>query len=325
MKYGKTELSEDTINWLLESNPWTKYGTLTKLLDRPINEDEVKEVKRELLTDSLVVNLKKDAAQWFPYLPKRHDDSKLSHYKLRMLADLGLNTDELKEIVEKLKTHKKDGLFQIRQELPIKDAQKESEDNQIWNALPCDSPLLTYILLKLNTNDTDAKESLEYFKKSWETTEGWFCNLSFVKGQFKKHKIGCPIYGLQCLEIFSLFPELHNSKEVLNAFEPLKYHKELGQNLYYFGRSKKFWTLKYPYIWYNALYIGDVLSRFKVFKDSELLKEIIDWIENSFDNDGKITPTSMFREYKDWDFSDKKSPSPWLTFICYIILKRFYS
>lgn len=328
MTFGKSELTKNTLEWLLNSNPWTKYRVLTDLKEKTLNDPEVMKAKEELLQDPKILELIEKAREWFPYQPKRHDDSKMSHYKLRMLTDFGLSISDpgMEEIENKLKAHKDldKGLFQIRQEIPEKGAEKEREGKSVWNALPCDSPLLTYILLKLNPDDPDINESLDFFKKSWETTEGWFCNLSFVKGQFKKYNIGCPMFGLMSLEIFSLIPELHDSKYVLNACEPLKFHKELGKSLYYFGRSKKFWSFKYPYVWYNALYIGDILSRFKCFKDNDILKEIISWIEDSFDDEGKITPTSMFREYTAWDFSNKKSPSPWITLMCYKILKRYY-
>ncbi|MDA3850385.1 MAG: hypothetical protein PF447_03855 [Spirochaetaceae bacterium] len=46
-----------------------------------------------------------------------------------------------------------------------------------------------------------------------------------------------------------------NEGLIRRAIEPLIYHRELGKSLYYFGRSKKFWTFKYPFVWYNALYI----------------------------------------------------------------------
>lgn len=110
-----------------------------------------------------------------------------------------------------------------------------------------------------------------------------------------------------------------------NALEPLIYHKDYGKSMYYFGRSKRFWSFKYPYIWYNALYIGDVLSRFEAFKDEPVLKDVVSWIIESQDDEGKFVPTSMFRPYKEWDFANKKEPSPWMTFLSYRILKRYYS
>ena len=318
-------LKKNSIEWLLESNPWTRYRTLIDLLDKPETDIEVMDAKKQLLENEQINNLVLESSKWFPVLPKRHDDAKMSHYKLRMLADFGLTSDDrlIKDIITKIKEHKENNLFAIRQELPDRNRDKV-QSFETWHALPCDSPLITYILLALGDNSEEVLETVDFFRGEWEKKEGWFCNLFFVKSQFKKLQIGCPMAGLMFLEIMSSFDYNNKSDYLLNAYEPLKFHKEYGKSLYYFGRSKKFWTLKYPYVWYNALYIGDVLSRFKAFREEELLKEIIEWIIDCQDDEGKYTPTSMFREYKGWDFANKKEPSPWITFLAYRILKRYY-
>jgi len=95
----------------------------------------------------------------------------------------------------------------------------------------------------------------------------------------------------------------------------LKYHKQLGKSLYYFGRSKQFWTFKYPFVWYNALYLSDVLSRFLFIKKSPLLKDCVDWIVDAQDEYGRFKPASIYMPYLGWDFGNKKQPSPWITFL----------
>lgn len=310
-------------DWLLNSDSYTRHKTITDLLDIPKEDDIAVSSKKELLKDPLIVRLINESSQWFPSLPKRHDDATMSHYKLRMLADFGLDNSvpEIQQIIKKLKSYKKAEMFAIRQQLPDKNISKDEE----WFALPCDSPLLTYILIALGDKSEEVNIAVENLKKYWLTSEGWFCNLFFVSSQFKKLRIGCPIAGLMSLEVFSMYPELHSFGIVKNAFEPLDFHRNYNKSIYYFGRSKRFWSFKYPFVWYNAFYMAEVLTRFKRFKNSDLLKEIIIWIEQAFDNEGRITATSMFRSYKEWDFANKKSPSPWLTFLAYRILKRYYA
>ena len=82
--------------------------------------------------------------------------------------------------------------------------------------------------------------------------------------------------GLMALQVFSRIPELKESEFARNACAPIKFHKDSGKSLYYFGRSKKFWTLKYPFVWYNALYLAGVLTRFESLKNYELVKELIE-------------------------------------------------
>lgn len=72
------------------------------------------------------------------------------------------------------------------------------------------------------------------------------------------------------------------------------------------------------------MYLADVLTRFDFLKDEPVVKELIDWIIDSQDENGRFKPTSVFMNYKGWDFADKKNSSPWITFLCCRILKQYY-
>lgn len=58
------------------------------------------------------------------------------------------------------------------------------------------------------------------------------------------------------------------------------------------------------------MYLADVLTRFDFLKKEKLVKELIDWIEKSQDENGRFKPTSMFIDYKGWGFANKKESSP---------------
>jgi len=324
----KNRLRVDPLPWLLESNPWTKYRVLIDLMEFSITSKQALEAKKELIEAPYIKSLIADTAQWFPAAATRHNDPKLSHYKLRVLSDFGLtvNDDGINEIINKACKHTENGLFSFRQELPEKKKgfQKADPDADEWHALPCDSPLITYCLLRMGHKTDQVIHSIELIKEKWNNDKGWFCHFFFVEGMYKKLQIGCQMAGLMALELFSLIPELKESEYSKYAYEPIRFHREYGKSMYYFGRSKKFWTLKYPFVWYNALYLAEVLTRFDFLKDDELVGELIHWIEVSQDDEGKFTPTSMFMNYKGWDFANKKEPSPWVTYLCCNILKRYY-
>lgn len=325
----KTALKGEPIPWLLDSNAWTRYRTLTDLLELPSDSPKVCKAGAELRADAKVKNHIASASQWYPDRYTRHNDPKISHYQLRMLIDFGLTVEdkEIEAIVKQAVAHRENGLFAMKQELPTtgKAQPSSSSAEEEYHALPCDSPFITYTLLYAGARTPDVTHSVKLIKEHWDSCQGWFCHFPFVNSMFKKVQMGCPMAGLMALEVFSLFPELKESIYARNAYEPIRFHREYGKTLYYFGRSKKFWTLKYPYVWYNALYMADVLTRFEFLRDEELLKELIVWIENSQDGEGRFTPTSMFRMYKGWDFANKKTPSPWITYLCCSILKRYYS
>jgi hypothetical protein len=324
----KNKLNADPIPYLLQSNPWTKYRTLIDLLEVPKDAEKVKKTYEELTQNQQIQTLITEINEWFPQSITRHNVPYLSHYKFLMLAEFGLEKTEgeIPEIIKTVTSHVDKNSFSIRQTLPQKGEGFSKPDPQAdeWHAMPCDSPLITYSLLLLGHKDEQVQKSIESLNKFWETKQGWFCHFFFVDGQFKKHKIGCPMAGLMALQVFSQVPELKESVYAKNAYEPIKFHRAFGKSIYFFGRSKKFWTFKYPFVWYNALYLADVLTRFDFLKDEELVKELVKWIETAQDENGRFKPTSIFMPYKSWDFGNKKEPSPWITFLCCRILKRWY-
>jgi len=325
------KLNSNPITWLLESNPWTKYKTLVDLLDQPPSSKEAIAAKNELRRDPRIAALVSEASEWFPTALKRNNDPKLCYFKLRMLSDFGLGVEDkgIEEIARKATEHLEKDMFAVRSLLPKRTKRGEEPVKydpytDEWHASPCNSPIITYSLLRLGFNNAQVERAVAALREEWNTTQGWFCHFHFVESQFRKLAIGCPMAGLMALEVFSQIPDLKESAYSRNAYEPLKFHREYGKSVYYFGRSKKFWTFKYPFVWYNALYLADVLTRFEFLKNEDLVRELIEWIEDSQDEDGRFKPTSMFMAYKGWDFANKKEPSPWITFLCCRVLKRWY-
>ena len=45
------------------------------------------------------------------------------------------------------------------------------------------------------------------------------------------------------------------------------------------------------------------------------MKEMTEIVRAKADNQGKYTPESEWKAWKDWDFGQKKQPSRWLTFL----------
>jgi len=324
----KKKLKKDPIPWLLESNLWTKYKTFTDLLGISSSAKEVKKIEHELNKNQLINCLIKETLKSINNVLTRHNDPKIWFYKLRMLIDFGLTIKNagIREIISQVIIHLEDGMYAAKEILPEKGKGFVKPDNNVneWHSLPCDSPIIIYSLLCSEYKSKQLLKAIDKLKDKWSTPAGWFCHFFFVEGQFKKFQIGCPMAGLMALEVFSLIPELKESQYAKNAYEPLKFHKELGKSIYFFGRSKKFWTLKYPFVWYNALYLAEVLTRFDFLKKEKLVKELVNWIEQSQDENGRFRPTSIFLPYKNWDFGNKKEPSPWITFLCCRILKRWY-
>jgi len=145
----KTKLKKDPLPWLLEGAPWTRYNTLIELLDLPLSHEDVRKAKQDLLGHSIVMKLASEAYDWFPLSITRHNDPTLCYYKLRMLADFGLSKDDgqLAKLIEKAARYKENNLFAVRVCIPEETTGYPKPDPHAteWHALPCDSPLITYI------------------------------------------------------------------------------------------------------------------------------------------------------------------------------------
>lgn len=332
MDFWQKRLNGDPVPWLLSSNPWTKNATMINLLNISPASLEAEEAKEKLLEHPLVIEQIKETEQWLTKAASRNSDPNISYFKLRMLSDYGLSINDtgIEQIIKKAVSHNIGGMFAVRGRTP--DMQQQRKDYvahdpyaDIWHISPCNSPIITYSLIKLGYMSEEVIHAVNALRDKWDSPQGWFCHFFFVESQYKRLQAGCPMAGIMALDVFSLIPELKESEYAKNAFEPILFHKNYGKTLYYFGRSKNFWTMKYPFVWYNALYLADVLTRFEFLKGNELVENLVKWIESSQDENGRFKATSVFLPYKKWDFGSKKEPSPWITYSCCKILKQWYS
>jgi hypothetical protein len=296
------------------------------LTDIPKDSDELAKARQQLIEHPLIKRLIKDSLANGEFILSGDDKCLMPHQKLRILIDFGMNNRDIqiKPILDNLKSKFDKGRYLIKQQVPKSENTYGINNN--WITLSCEAPIITYMLLKSGENSSEVISSVNTFKTYWSTKLGWFCDMFSINNQYKKLNIGCPMAGLMSLEIFSQLPSLEKTGILKNAFEPLKFHREYKKTLYYFGRSKRFWTFNYPFVIYNALYMADVLSRFKIFRNEELYKELISWIEYNLDNNNdKIKANSSNQDNYQKEINGYNEPSPWLTYLALRILKRHYS
>ena len=90
--------------------------------------------------------------------------------------------------------------------------------------------------------------------------------------------------------------------------------------MFYMGTD--FRKLKAPAMWYDIVSVVDVLSHFEAVRTYERFVEMATMIKNKQDINGLFTPETVFQKFKGWDFGQKKSPSPYLTYLCCRIFQR---
>jgi hypothetical protein len=149
----KTRLKGDPLPWLLSSDPWTRYRTLKDLVPES-EETSMEEAYREMIQNEAISRLAWETKDWMSVAPTRNNDAKISYFKLRILADFGINwTDmDLGKTVDKATEHVLENMFAVRGALPKKPGKGEKYEKpdptaDVWHISPCNSPAITAALL----------------------------------------------------------------------------------------------------------------------------------------------------------------------------------
>lgn len=318
---------DNIINWLFEGPSWVKYRTKLDLLDQSGNDSEVINTRAEVLKDKQIIDLISELKNWPGYELKNHNDAAHPIHKFLFLADIGLKyTDPgMKTIIGNIIEHRSDeGLIQTFIHVP---KYFGGADEGKWTWMLCDAPAILYSLIKLGLKENKIIRNAVGYLASLVSDNGWRCIVSKdnkFRGPGKKDD-ACPYATLLMLKLLSQYDEFRDSSESKIGAETLfnlwEKSKDLHPYLFYMGTD--FRKLKTPLVWYNILHVVDVLTLFPSLKNDTRLKEMNDIIISKADNLGKFTPESIYIKLKDWEFSQKKEPSRWLTFLVKRIQKRF--
>ena len=287
------------IDWVLNSHePWTRYRSRIDLLDYPVANAQVLNIRQEMLEHPLISNLIQKATSWPGYAIKRHNDAKHPIYAFTTLADFGVQVNDpgMAPAIEAMLAHQSpEGMFQTYMHLYRRFT---GLDGEHWTWMACDSPIL-YVLLAMGLGeDKRVQKALDYILGTVQVN-GWRCGASRMLGNFKgpgNREAPCPIVNVLNLKAIAMVPELIESEAAKTGTEMLLRHWEQRDQIkhYMFGIGTDFRKLKYPFIWYDILHVCDVLSRFPhVHGDSRFL-EMITTIEDQADEDGRYTANSMY-------------------------------
>ena len=100
------------------------------------------------------------------------------------------------------------------------------------------------------------------------------------------------------------------------------WENSLEQHPYMFYMGTDFRKLKAPSCWYDIVSVAGVLSKYEFMRNDPRFLEMVAHIKSKQDKEGFFTPESVYLKLKDWDFGQKKVPSPYLTYLCYRIFER---
>ena len=304
--------------------PWVVYRSLIDLAGLPEQDPQVLAAKARLLEHPLVKSLVDELQTWPGQVLNSHKSAGQLYHKLEFLADLGLKKDDadFSGLIEKLSSHRsEEGLFQLNTNIPVHFG-GTGQDQMAW-AL-CDAPLLLYAAARMNLAPEDEIARGRAFLLGLVRENGWPCKVSKELGNFRgpgRKEDPCPYANLIMLKLLSAFPEHQESRETRIGAECLLglWENSREKHPFMFFMGTDFRKLKAPFIWYDILHVAEVLTRFRFILQDKRLHDMVSVINAKADGDGLFTAESQWKAWQDWDFGQKKKPSPWLKFcVCRI-------
>lgn len=314
--------------WLLsEGMPWVRYRALLDLLDRPEEDPEVLAARQAMIEHPHIQNLIAELTAWPGYPLKRHNDAKHLMHKLATLADFGVRASDpaMAAILEEVMAHQApEGAFQIATIVPKAFG---GTDTEAWTWMLCDAPTVLYVLLAMGLGDDPRVHAAVDHLASLIRDNGWPCAVSPELGKFRgpgRKDDPCPYANLIALKALAQVPEILGNEACHIGAETLLWHWEhqKERKVYMFGIGTDFRKLKYPFVWYDILHVSDVLTHFPLARQDLRLQAMVSELAAQADDQGRFTAGSMYRAWKEWEFANKKVPSPWITFLAWRVLRR---
>lgn len=301
--------------------PWIQFLLQS---NTPENSTMRNMYKSQTLSHPQVQSLITTCLDWPDPPLKRHNDAKHALHQMHILLDFGLdrNDEPIQHIANQIMEHQaEEGPF-LSQNLIPKHFGGSGEPSFSW--LLCDTPLLLHFLIQAGYRDEpDVQSAIDHLASMADET-GWRCKGSFPKfhGPGNRNDF-CPFANLISLKVFSQLPEYHHEKFILDAIDSIFWHwlNTEERKVYLFAMGTHFRRLKYPLIWYDILDVCHTLSYFPHAHHHAVYQEMMALILEKQQPSGGFIPESVFLNFKDWDFGQKKVESPMLTWKVYEMLK----
>ncbi len=324
-----TSLKADPIPWLMaQEYPWVRYRTQIDLLELPESDPAVTAARSKMLDHPLVKGLIAEASAWPGDPLTRHNDAKHPIHKLTLLADLGLKREDpgMAQIVTALMQHQSpEGAFESLLLVPVAFGGSGVETLS-W--MLCDSPTVLHALLRFGVEDDHPAitQALVHLA-SLIQENGWPCTASTEFGGFRgpgRKDDPCPYATLIAVKALSASKDARFQAAIADGAEMLLHHWENQgeRKQYMFGIGSTYRQPKAPFIWYDILHVLDTLSRIHAVHTDPRYLEMLGELSAAQDEHGCFKAGSVWMAWKDWEFGQKKAPSPWITLLALRIIKR---
>jgi len=313
-------MSNEFIDWLLEGPSWIAYRTRRDLLNQPEDDVDVRATRQAMLKDPLIQTLLAGSPL------KNHKAAGHLLHKISFLADVGLTTNDppIAQLVEHILEYQApEGPFQVLMNIPQHYGGSGKEQ---WAWMLCDAPVVLYALVKFGVDAPEIHTGFAHLA-SLIRDNGWPCAVAPEFGKFRgpgRKADPCPYANLVMLKALSQYPEGADRMVVQTGAEALLtlWEQRRERKPYLFAMGTDFAKLKAPFVWYDILHVAEVLTHFSWLHDDERLQGMIRLIQAKGNEQGQYTAESIWRDWKSWDFGQKRQPSPWITLLVQRLLKR---
>lgn len=307
------------------SEPWLQYAVRLNLRDEA--QETLLHLREEALSDPKVKAFLNDVSDYHAIIVSGHKNPALPIHKLLFLLDLGLDiaVPEIDTAIKQILSHKDEhGVYQSAVNIPMHFG-GSGQDTFGWS--PCDAPLLLRALCETKINYVSSiKPGVDYLI-SLNRSNGFPCACSKELGKWRgpgRKEDPCPYATLIFLKLLLATPDYAKSELVLQSARNLLDLWETSRvsHPYMFYMGTDFRKLKASALWYDIVSVCDALSQVDGIENDPRFLEMLDIIRAKQDKDGVFTPESVYLKLADWDFGQKKKPSPFLTYLIRRIFKR---
>jgi hypothetical protein len=334
-------LGDDPRPWLRASEePFARWVAGTRLDDRPAEDGEVGDAHRATLAHPAVRGVLDRVGSWSDPV-RSHSSPSFAPNLLALLADLGVSgaddLDGVDELLDALLQHRTpDGRFEsfatfMRQPEPA------------WSSLACDHYAICDVLVRFGRGDDPRVRTglAAIVSDLAETSLGGGCRCrphSRTGGRGPGRAADpCPQVTAEALRVLARVgpavdadasSALHDAARALLAL----WRQRGSVRPYMFGHGMHFKAVKWPAIWYSSLAVLDAVAGYPevwsgphaVDDDRRAAAEIVACLAAyNCDEDGRVTPRSVYRGFSDFSFGQKRRPSPVATAWVCAVLRRF--
>jgi hypothetical protein len=312
-------LSETIVDWLLAcEEPWVAYNTRLDVLEQPADAADVRAAYVALKQDKHIAALLGEVAIW-PQERRlgRAYDPKDSLWKLSMLADFGLKRDDqrIATLAEKVLA------AQAGVPAPPGFLHGGFDHTKSWDNRPyiCISHVMTYALARFGyLDDLRLQQAYDYLVNWQRLDGGWHPNEACLPGGDREQDPSCPFGTVNVLRAAAAHPTLRHGELARRAVEHVLVLWERRNEPYRpvgFGMGSTFGKLQYPFVQHQILKTVDTLSNFATALADERFIDMLNTVTQKHTADQRFTADAANKPYADFDFGQKKTASPWLTFL----------